>query len=64
MISVNVIGSLGQISGTFKARRKKTLKVRPERELEDYKLVEEYEGSCEECELEKQPPKCPICDGH
>jgi hypothetical protein len=64
MISVNVMNSLSQMTNAIQARRKKTLKVRPEKELEDYKLVEEYEGSCDECDREKQPPKCPICDGH
>lgn len=63
MLNANVIYGLGQIVLTSTLKKKRKAKVKEERELKDYKLVEEYEGSCEECDREKAPPKCPICEG-
>lgn len=62
MVTTNVIYSLGQIVLTPPHGKNKPVRKREEKEMDDYKLVEEYEGSCEDCEKQKDPPKCPICE--
>jgi hypothetical protein len=64
MITANLLSSLQPFAQNAKRKRRKYLKNEPEQELEDYKLVEEFEGTCDDCNFEKEPPKCPICDGH
>lgn len=62
MLNANIIYSLGQIVLASAPKKKGKAKVKEERELEDYSLVEEYEGTCEECDKEKTSPNCPICE--
>ena len=64
MIDTNLLNSFGQTvwdSSAFSSKLKGKLKVEA-KDPEEHKIIEQYEGDCEKCEVEKLKKPCSICE--
>jgi len=61
MVTTNLIYSFSQTVIDASRRKSKKAHVESKTDPDENLIIEEYEGSCEDCLEKTQEPKCPIC---
>lgn len=61
MIATNLIYSFSQTVNDSRKRKSKKIEAEEKTDPDENLIIEEYEGSCDDCLEKTQEPKCPIC---